>query len=185
VLIIEWLARRNGSPRIVAAVGGARAGRAQSGARDERVHRRDDSAMRTTGAPVVRVGRPPRLDRGIVRRGDRTGEPRSSRRGARRAGPLPTGHLRIHRRRNRIDKLVVEAHFAGRRFVSPGFATDRGDGAVLHPARHSAGCGAEFRSIRRIPDGATPPSLALSFFTGPNSGGDREDSERPREWGPK
>ena len=48
-------------------------------ARDERVHRRDDPAMRTTGTPVGRGGRPPRLDQGIVWHGDGRGEPISSR----------------------------------------------------------------------------------------------------------
>ena len=57
----------------------ARAGRAQPGARDERVHRRDDPAMRTTGTPLGRIGRPPRLDQGIVWHGDERGEPISSR----------------------------------------------------------------------------------------------------------
>jgi hypothetical protein len=70
---------------------GARAGRAQPGARDERVHRRGAPAMRTTGAPVGRVGRPRRLNRCVIRHGDRSGQPGSSRRGARRTGPLPTG----------------------------------------------------------------------------------------------
>ena len=55
-------------------------GPAQPCAGGERAHRRGDPAMRTAGAPVVCVAQPPRLDRGIVRHADRTGEPRSPRR---------------------------------------------------------------------------------------------------------
>jgi hypothetical protein len=58
---------------------GARAGRAQPEARDERVHRRDDPAIRTTGTPVGRVGRPPRVDEGIGWHEGRRGKPNSSR----------------------------------------------------------------------------------------------------------
>ena len=63
----------------------ARAGRAQPGARDGWVHRQGDPAMRTTGTPAGRGGRPPRPDQGVVRHGDRRGKPNSSRRAGRAA----------------------------------------------------------------------------------------------------
>jgi hypothetical protein len=70
---------------------GARAGRAQPGARQGREHRFLTREMRrVTGMPLGRGGRPPRLDQGIDRHGDRRGEPISTRR----TGALPPGHLR-------------------------------------------------------------------------------------------
>ena len=44
--------------------------------------------MRTTGTPLGRVGRPPRLDQGVIRNGDRGREHGSSRRAGRAARAL-------------------------------------------------------------------------------------------------
>jgi hypothetical protein len=86
----------------------ARAGRAQPGARDERVHRQDDPAMRTTGTPVGRVGPPPRFDHGIVRHAGRRAEPDSSRREAVHAHALGIHDVRPRRGIDRDVGLAVD-----------------------------------------------------------------------------
>jgi hypothetical protein len=111
---------------------GARAGRAQPGARAERVHRRDDPAMRATGTRVGRVGRIPRLDQGIVRHQGRRAEPDP----ARRVGGAPCD-LRSTR-----PWAKLPAHL-------PVLATNRGAGCVLHLARRRHGA----HSLRSVPAG--------------------------------
>jgi hypothetical protein len=110
----------------------ARAGRARPGARDERVHRPDDPAMRTTGTPVGDHG-------GSIGAsfGTRTGEGDPIRHGTRGTpqGPPSARTSAIsstHKQANRNDQRDT---FTARRFVSSSLRDASRWRPVTHPAR--------------------------------------------------